>query len=150
MAERRRLFAFDTSLMILFAGGSGGGGDRERLEQFIEDQREQRLAIPAAALAECTGLVLPDGWEVLDLTMEAAILAQKCNVALQGRPQKERRRIKIDALIVATAAAHGATKLLSLDKDMVKLARLLDRKLVVEGLPDLRAWHPELKLADEH
>lgn len=149
MAERRRLYAFDTSIMLLLAGAQAAEDARERFEQFVDEHREDRLAIPAPALAECAGLVLPDGWAVLDLTMEAAILAQKCNQALKGRPQRERRCIKIDALIVATAAAHGATSLLTLDTGMPSLAAMLGRKLDVRDLPPLRAWQPQLAFDDQ-
>jgi len=154
MAERKRLYAFDTSIMLLYCGAAPVERDEpERLEQFIEEHRSKhRLAVPAPVLAECPKLALPHGYEGLDLTIEAALLAQRFIPEIKSRAAgTTRRAIKLDALILATAAAHGANVLFtSNERDFVKLLKHMpERKITIEKLPPLRAWQPEIDFPAE-
>lgn len=156
VGSRSRLLTFDTSIILVLQGGRPVEPDeKERLHQLVEDSRGKvRLGIPAPVMAECGGLRLPDGFECLDFTLDAAYQAQRFiarkgdhSKTDKGKPAIERQRLKVDALIVGTSLAHGANVLYTSNlREFVNMLRLVpDSKMQVASLPKLREWQPDLQ-----
>lgn len=153
MTSRTRLLTFDTSVVLLLLGSRPREPDEpERLEQLIEDNRgKARLGIPAPVMAECGGMRLPDGFDCLDFTLEAAYHSQRFIVRLKGDKggrSLERQRLKLDALILGTSLAHGANALYTSNlRDFANMMKLVPQsRTEVLQLPKLREWQPKLDL----
>lgn len=104
-------------------------------------------------MAECGGVKLPEGFECLDFTLDAAYVAQRFIVTLKGDKggrNFERQRLKVDALILATALAHGANTLYTSNirefGNMMKL--VAGSKMQVLPLPKLRERQGEIEFDD--
>lgn len=142
MARPRRLIVFDTSVMLLLDGTKARDPSLKlRLEQYLEDQAESRLAVTAPGHAECHGLILPPGFECLEMTLEASVEAHVIWAPKPPGSKKSRQELKVDHMILATAVTHGANVLVTADEHMLELGAKMTmrhKSFVVAPLPTLR------------
>jgi predicted nucleic acid-binding protein len=141
-----KLVALDTTVVMVLAGEpSSMANAKERADALVLGHRNKQIlvAIPAAALAECSHCD-KDCWNellVLNLNGPAAILANELM-----RPLREAAAdnvswqcVKFDALILATAEHSGASILYTTDSWFAKVAKLHSLRIEVRDLPPLEA-----------
>jgi len=76
MNAKRRLYVLDTSVIPPLLGkNETDRARREKLYQLLEDERDAVFAITAPGLVESFETPLPDGIQVLDMTMQAGVIA---------------------------------------------------------------------------
>ena len=153
MPSPRSLYVFDSTYMLLYGGATPSKpDDRQRLDEFVQRHDSARLAIPTVVLAECIPLVPPTDYEYLDLNFEAARLAQTLMPTPGSGSGAVKRVMRLDALIYATAVAHGATAFFTANTaDFLKLAKKVKGRTApaVEELPPPGQLRLDLKVVLE-
>ena len=110
-----RLFALDSSIVIILAGGtSNEPRAQERAEGILSEHEDsgEIIGIPAAGWAECChcNVQASTSFMVWPLNAAAAILANRLTPPLLEAGKTKgltRRDVKLDALILATAEIVG-------------------------------------------
>lgn len=139
------MIALDTSALIwAVQSSSGNQADRARLVA-IEKMANGSIILPAPALGEyLQRLSSAERAEALRLLQRFATVVpfdyraavKSADLFRVPRGRKNRQVFKVDAMILATAIAHGATHFLEADGDFTRLAENQQINLVsVTSLP---------------
>lgn len=139
------LVVFDTSLVIILAGGDSAlPRAKERVDDLVAEllAKHVTIGIPAAALAECCHCdeSVWSSLRVLDLNAPAAILANQLAPGIKkaaGKKAGGKQCVKYDALILATAVVKRATALYTTDDWFAKAASRHKLNIAIRGLPEV-------------
>jgi predicted nucleic acid-binding protein len=142
-----RLFALDSSIIVILAGGSSSEPRaRERAESILFEHEEsgELVGVPAPGWAECCHCNLDTVTQFLiwPLNPAAAVLANRLTPPMlqAGRAASNatRREVKIDALILATAEVVGCAGIYTTDSWFADIAQQEGLRVQVRPLPPVR------------
>jgi len=142
-----RLFALDSSIIIILAGGSSAEPRaRERAEGILFEHEEEGelVGVPAPGWAECCHCEVDAATNFLiwPLNPVAAVLANRLTAPMlqAGRAASNatKREVKIDALILATAEVVGCAAIYTTDTWFAEIAKQEGLRVQVRSLPPVR------------
>jgi len=141
-----RLFALDSSIVIILAGGtSSEPRAQERAEGILSEHEDsgEVIGIPAAGWAECCHCNIQNStsFMVWPLNAAAAILANRLTPPLLEAGKTKgitRRDVKLDALILATAEIVGCVGLYTTDGWFEKVAQREGLRVQIRPLPPVK------------
>lgn len=152
-----RLFALDSSIIVILAGGkSDEPRAKERAEGILVEHEDagELLGVPAPGWAECCHCDVQTSTSFLiwPLNPAAAMLANRLTPPMleAGRAQgSTKRAVKVDALILATAEIVGCAALYTTDKWFSDVAREAGLRVQVRPLPPVRPMQVPIPAAPQ-
>jgi predicted nucleic acid-binding protein len=147
-----RLFALDSSIVIILAGGqSAEPRAKERAEGILYEHEDagELVGVPAPGWAECChcDLDVTTSFLIWPLNAAAAVLANRLTAPMlaAGKAQgSTRRAVKVDALILATAEVTGCAAIYTTDKWFADIAKQEGLRVQVRSLPPVRPRQVEI------
>jgi len=142
-----RLFALDSSIVVILAGGSSAEPRaRERAESILLEHEEvgELIGVPAPGWAECCHCDLDTSTNFLiwPLNPAAAVLANRLTAPMlqagRAAANATKREVKIDALILATAEIVGCAAIYTTDTWFEDIAKQEGLRVQVRPLPPVR------------
>lgn len=141
-----RLFALDSTIVIILAGGSSSEPQaKERAEGILLEHEDasELVGVPAAAWAECCHCELDTitSLVIWPLNPAAAVLANRLTPPMVGIGKaggSTKRAAKVDAMILATAEIVGCTALYTTDRWFREVAKREGLRVEIRDLPTVR------------